>query len=350
MHPKIYFPLPPARQLCSMLMMAVLLIVGCGRSFSNTRSDGLGVEIRTLRLQLSLNLINARNQGRSAMAVVHPVSAGNINHVVVKLAEIRDRNEVPLLDERGVEVQADVPRSSLGAILNFSGLLPERRYRIRTTAYKAEGVATEAKISKDDESYLDVETHRTDLITFAEIPVALVDTEFSGSGSTGVAVSPGTIRHSGAPRVFTLSSSRPADAVPYNGVFAIAGPPSGSGFQPITSALEVGEEEASGSIVVALDGSVGTAEELDAVLFRVSFPGSLLFLRISLFGPDKAEAATLISSGGLSSADSAVQHLVQRTAFLLSQDAQGTFRTQSQQGDSLFASKGFGPALCANNR
>lgn len=119
------------------------------------------------------------------LAIVENYTKTSVNHLVIKLFQLNGQSEVPLLDENGQQVMADLASSQLDQPITFHHLSPGTRYRVWAYAYKEPGTAPESLISTTDAgSCTDILMNNDATPNVSNLKVTLKDVIFNGQGST----------------------------------------------------------------------------------------------------------------------------------------------------------------------
>ncbi|MBO9542320.1 hypothetical protein J7643_17150 [bacterium] len=143
--------------------------------------------------------------GYSAQAVVPAYASADVQHLLVQAFKVVGDAEVPIIDAAGNPIVQDVTRDELSKPITFAGLHPNTRYRFKAYAYKAASTVSDALISIDASSSLDVilpdESQQQ-----ADLPIQLKATPFDGQASPPFSI-PDGLYETGTEGISTRSSS-----------------------------------------------------------------------------------------------------------------------------------------------
>ncbi len=145
--------------------------------------------------------------GLKTQAIVAPLTASDVNHVILQIFTLSNGFEAPVDGPDGQPLQADVPAAQLGDPVQFSELAFNTVYRIRATAYSAAGTDPSNKISDDGGSYVDVPVTNDDRPVLSTIPCQLDDVWFDGVASGVIDILPGSVRYQGSPTIGLATAS-----------------------------------------------------------------------------------------------------------------------------------------------
>lgn len=195
--------------LYAVVASASLALAGCGHAISRDQvvpgSPRVAGSVKALQGVTLVITPSVFPGGYKSQALVAPLSAADLNHVVVALFALDNGFETPVSGPDGQPLMADVPASQLAAPLYFTDLDFNTTYRIRDYGYSAPGTSAASKISDDSASYVDVPVTNDDRPIVSSIPLQLLDVFFSGTATATINVIPGTVRYQGSPAISTSS-------------------------------------------------------------------------------------------------------------------------------------------------
>lgn len=194
-----------------LLVIAALVLAGCGHSFS---PDGViriggfsGVDVQANKTVTLMVRPEFKVSSRRAQALVHTYTRADITALLIRLFQLSGDSEVQV-------AETQLTPSTLLSTVSFSGLAPNTDYRITSTAYKGTEVISL-------ESSLPVHVGTDDVLEPLTITVKLKDTVFSGRGETNIEIIDGQLIASGD---VTIAVDSPPSPSPAPGVSASPDP------------------------------------------------------------------------------------------------------------------------------
>ncbi|MBO9540925.1 hypothetical protein J7643_10080 [bacterium] len=168
--------------------MALIVSSGCTTPIGASQANG----------HASVRLVPTVQAGAyRTQAEITPYGQADIVHLQVKIFELSNGSEVPVVDAGNRPLLKDIPNANLAQPIAFGNLNFKTTYRIRAYAYGDAGTASLISDSVGA-SYVDLPVESDDRPQLAPLPVKLIDRVFDGQATSAVTISSGSVTNAGS--------------------------------------------------------------------------------------------------------------------------------------------------------